>query len=75
MRKALVLCLLMAVGCCTTQKTHWEAIQSSWEALKPYAQAGIATATDVGPQGRAELLKEAEELSKSITQEVLYASE
>ena len=74
MKKALILCLLVA-GCCTTQKAHWTAIQASWEALKPYAQAGIATATDVGPQTREELLREAEELSKSITQEVLYASE
>ena len=75
MKKALVLCLLMAVGCCTTQKTHWEAIQASWEALKPYAQAGIATATDVGPQGRAELLREVDQLSKSIAYEVLYATD
>jgi len=50
------------------------AIQESWESIKPFALAGIATA-DIGPLTRAELLNEAEELSKSIAKEVSLAAD
>jgi len=62
------------MGCCVSQKVSFTAIQESWESIKPFALAGIATA-DIGPLTRAELLNEAEELSKSIAKEVSLAAD
>jgi hypothetical protein len=64
--------ILACVSCESPNKVIMTSIRDSWEAMKPYAVAGINTAPELkdAPDAKVELIEEADELSKTIAHEV-----
>lgn len=72
---AAVLFTLALTGCPSLDRQTFEALDESWELLRPYAMVGIAVDNTIDANERAIRNRQVEEFSKLIAEGLANATE